>query len=128
MIYADTDFFLALMKESDWLQTSAKRLLQVHKDKLWTSPVTLIELLLVSAEFSIDPERLMADALELTHIQGGEVKPILITAHYIKSKGVGVFDSLHAAFVAPTARSSVPTKSLIASRLIGFRLNRHERQ
>ena len=88
MIYADTAFFLALLKDSDWPQTSAKRLLQVHKDQIWTSPVTLIELLLVSAQFHIDPERLIADVLELTQIQGGEVKPILIAAHYIKSKGV----------------------------------------
>ncbi len=98
MIYADTDFFLALLNESDWLQTSAKRLLQIHKNKIWTSPITLIELLLVSAQYNIDPERLIADVLELAQIQGGEVTPILIAAHYIKNKGVGVFDSLHAAF------------------------------
>jgi predicted nucleic acid-binding protein len=98
MIYADTDFFLALLKDSDWLKTSAKRLLHIHKNEIRTSPVTLIELLLVSAQFYIDPERLIADALELAQIQGGEVTPILIAAHYIKNKGVGVFDSLHAAF------------------------------
>ena len=98
MIYADTDFFLALLKDSDWLKTSAKRLLQVHKNEIWSSPVTLIELLLVSVQFDIDPERLIAGVLELAQIQGGEVKPILIASHYIKNSGVGVFDSLHAAF------------------------------
>ncbi len=53
---------------------------------------------LVSVQFDIDPERLIADVLELAQIQGGEVKLILIAAHYIKNSGVGVFDSLHAAF------------------------------
>ena len=98
MIYADTDFFLALLKESDSLQKSVQRLLQIHRDEIWTSPVTLIELLLVSAQFNVDPERLIADVLELAQIHGGDVQQSLIAAHYIKSKGIGVFDSLHAAY------------------------------
>lgn len=55
MIYADTDFFLALLKENDWLQTSAKKLLAKHKGSIWTSPVTLIELMLLAVKCDLDP-------------------------------------------------------------------------
>ena len=98
MTYADTDFFLALMKESDWLKDSAKRLIEEHKGKLWTSPATLIELLLVAAEFDLDPERLLVDVLELVELKGGDPSVYLKAAYLIKSHGSRVFDSLHAAF------------------------------
>ena len=54
MVYADTDFFLALMKESDWLQEAAKRILEEYSDEIWTSPVTLIELLLLAVTEQIE--------------------------------------------------------------------------
>ena len=63
MIYADTDFFLALLKDSDWLKQGAQHLAEQYKGKIWTSPPTLIELLLLAAEYHLDPERLLIDAL-----------------------------------------------------------------
>jgi hypothetical protein len=38
LIYADTDFFLALLKESDWLKGSAERLLQQYSRRICISP------------------------------------------------------------------------------------------
>ncbi len=52
MIYADTDFFLALLKPKDWLKQGAERLLVEHKGELVTSPVTLTELLLLGVRRS----------------------------------------------------------------------------
>jgi len=36
MIYADTDFFLALLKEADWLQRRAKRVYEKYKGQITT--------------------------------------------------------------------------------------------
>jgi len=97
MIYADTDFFLALLKDKDWLQKTAMKLLHDWRGKIWTSPATLIELLLLSSEFHLDPERLLIDALEISELRGGDPNVFLVAAHYIKEKGTTVFDSVHAA-------------------------------
>lgn len=98
MTYADTDFFLALMKEMDWLKGSAQRILDAHRGTIWTSPATLIELLLVAAEFNLDPERLLIDVLEIVTIKGGDASVYLQAASLIKAHGSTVFDSVHAAF------------------------------
>ncbi len=98
MIYADTDFFLALLKESDWLKSNAKKLLIENRGKIWTSPTTLIELLLLCKEYSLDPERVLVDALQIAEIKGGDSQTYLLAAHLIKEEGSNVFDSLHAAF------------------------------
>lgn len=98
MIYADTDFFLALLKPKDWLQRAAQGVLQENKGHIRTSPATLIELLLLASEFRLDPERLLLNTLEIAELRDGDPRVFLLAAHYMKEKGVGVFDSLHAAF------------------------------
>ena len=70
MTYANTDFFVALMKKTDWLHDNARVLLKRHRGTIWTSSVTLIELMLVAHEFNLDPERLLIDVLEIAEIRG----------------------------------------------------------
>lgn len=101
MIYADTDFFLALMKGPDWLKENARQLLEEHRGDLWTSHVALIDLLLLAAKFKLDPERLLVDVLELVKIDGADSSIYLQAAHLMKQYGSGVFDSLHAAHCGP---------------------------
>ena len=97
MIYADTDFFMALMKKSDWLKESAERLLAKYKDQIWTSPVTMIEVLLIVGDLHIDPERAIMDVLNIAQLRGADYRVYLQAARYMKYKNVNVFDSLHAA-------------------------------
>ena len=104
MIYADADFFLALLKKSDWLKKPAKRLLDRYRGSIWTSPATLIELLLVAAEYQLDPEQLLVDVLQLAELRGGDVGVFLRAAGYVKEQGVNVFDSLHAAWCGPGSK------------------------
>ena len=98
MIYADTDFFLAMLKGSDWLKRGAKRLLRKHRGQLWTSEVTLTELLLLAKEFSLDPRRLLVDAMAIARVDDRIGRLYLTAANVIKQQGVGVFDALHAAY------------------------------
>ena len=97
MVYADSDFFLALLKGSDWLKKKAERLLSQYKGEIWTSGATVTELLLVAEEFNLDPEKLVVDVAEIAEVQGG-AEVFLIGANYMKEEGATVFDSLHAAF------------------------------
>ena len=98
MIYADTDFFMALIKESDWLKPSAQRLLKEYKGKIWTSPATLAELLLMAVKMNLDPEKMMMDTLNYAQLRGGPPDVYMVAAVYIKDKKMGAFDALHAAF------------------------------
>ena len=100
MIYADTDFFIALMKDSDWLQASARRLLKKYRGRLWISPAVLTELLLLAGRYGLDPEMLILDTLELAQLEGADPNVYLLAANYVRDDQVGVFDALHAAFCA----------------------------
>ncbi len=97
MPYADTDFFVALLKDNDRLAASAKRLCAVYKNNIHTSLATVLELLLLSKKFGISPEKLMGSILEIAKVPGYESTTILYAAHLIEEEGVGVFDSFHAA-------------------------------
>ncbi|MBT8240341.1 MAG: PIN domain-containing protein [Acidimicrobiia bacterium] len=97
MTYADTDFFLALMKKSDWLKSAAERLLVEHERQLWTSPATLIELPWLAKRRDLDAMRLLTSVLRLVELRGSGPAP-LQAAEYSKSKDVEALDALHAAF------------------------------
>ncbi len=58
----------------------------------------MIELLLLAAEFSMDPQRLLVDVLALAELRGGEAEVYLTAASYMTVEGSNVFDSIHAAF------------------------------
>jgi predicted nucleic acid-binding protein len=86
VIYADTDFFVALVKKSDWLKASAERLLRKHTGQIWTSPPTLIELLLLSAELDLDPETVIADVLKIALARILQLPRCLCAEHFVWSR------------------------------------------
>jgi predicted nucleic acid-binding protein len=99
LVYADTDFFLALAKERDWLHAKALRAYHQHKGGLVTSVATVAELLLVAPRFSLDPERLLSNVFDMvTAVIGIDLNTALVAAHYMKERGLGAMDALHAAY------------------------------
>lgn len=98
MSYADTDFFLALLKPNDWLKAKAQELLAEHRETLWTGPATLIELMLVGKRVGLDVERVIFDTLQIAELRFSEAKRFLVAAHYVEHDDVTVFDAVHAAF------------------------------
>ena len=98
MSYADTDFFLALLKPRDWLKKGAEQLLAEHRDTLWTGPATLIELMLVGKRVGLDVERLVFDAMQIAECRFSNPGHFLVAAHYVEHDDVNVFDAVHAAF------------------------------
>ena len=98
MTYADTDFFLALIKEKDWLKSKAEKLFEQYKGRLWTSMVTITEMMLLAERLELDPERIVVNVSQLTEVRGVDIRVLLLAAHFMKDYGLRTFDSLHAAF------------------------------
>jgi len=93
MIYADTDFFLALLKPKDWLKDKAKAILDKYEGQITTSEVTFIELMLLAKRYGLDPVKITTSVMAICNIDD---EKLLKAAIYIRDYGVGVFDAFHA--------------------------------
>jgi len=60
-MYVETDFLLALIKDDDWLGEAAESVYRERREELWTSGLTLIELLLVAYREGRDAERVVTN-------------------------------------------------------------------
>jgi hypothetical protein len=93
-MYAETDFLLALIKDEDWLGETAETVYREHRDELWTSQFTLIELLLVAYREGRDTERVITNAARLLEVRG-DVDTVVAAATYVEDHGFTPFDALH---------------------------------
>ncbi|HLC67237.1 MAG TPA: PIN domain-containing protein [Candidatus Nanoarchaeia archaeon] len=97
-VYADTDFFLALLKNDDWLKSAASKIYQKYKGNICTSSATFLELFLVAKRLGMDIKQIAVTALEFAELTNGDANSVLLAAHYIQEKNVNVFDAFHAAY------------------------------
>lgn len=93
MVYADTDFFLALLKPTDWLKEKATNLYLKYKGDIQTSLITFLEIMIIAKRFNLPPIQTTAALLKITEYDD----PIPLTAAKYIEDGVGVFDAFHAA-------------------------------
>jgi|SRR6056297_797016 len=93
-MYAETDFLLALIKDDDWLGDAAESVYRDHRNELWTSRFTLVELLLVAYREDRDAERVVANAAALVEVRG-DVDAVAAAATYVEDHGFTPFDALH---------------------------------
>ncbi|WP_440771269.1 PIN domain-containing protein [Natronorubrum sp. DTA28] len=93
-MYAETDFLLALIKDDDWLGDAAETVYRDRRDELWTSQLTLIELLLVAYREDRDTERVVTNAATLVEVRG-DVDTVVAAATYVEDHGFTPFDALH---------------------------------
>jgi len=93
-MYAETDFLLALIKDEDWLGDAAEAVYRDHRDELWTSQFTLIELLMVAYREERDTERIITNAAALLDVRG-DVDTVVAAATYVEDHGFTPFDALH---------------------------------
>ena len=96
MPYADSDFFLALLKEDDWLRKKAEKLLEKYRGSIWTSEWTIVEILLICKEFNLDPEKITVSIIEIADVDNKD--SLLAIAHIMKKYKMNVFDALHATY------------------------------
>ena len=99
-MYAETDFFLALLKEGDWLKRNAERIYEKHKDEIWTSTHTLMELILLAYRDGKDPLEMVEGASNLVEVREPKigVNGYLSACYVMKKYGVTPFDALHAIY------------------------------
>lgn len=98
VFYADSDFFLAIIKKADWLKPSASELLKKYKGKIWTSGYSVAEILLISEELSLDQERIVSSIYQIARVVALPENIAKRAAHYMRHKNLTTFDALHAAY------------------------------
>lgn len=98
-MYVETDFLLALAKESDWLQDEARAALEEH-DQLETSILAYAELLYLVEDYDIDRVRAVSNLLDLVPVRPrSHEQAILKAVQYQDQYQMTNFDSLHAGMV-----------------------------
>jgi predicted nucleic acid-binding protein len=97
MIYADTDFFIALVKDDDWLQERAATIAAENEGEIYTSRATLLELLLISDRFEFDRLEALSYALEIAEVSEDE-SVLFQAADYMEQYGLTAFDAYHVAY------------------------------
>ena len=103
-VYVETDFLLALAKDTDWLQESAEAAL--NKYEVETSAFSYLELVLARERYEFDYVPLVANLLELVPVQDEEEKQVVLKAVNYYEEGMTPFDAFHAA-TAETRRLDV---------------------
>ena len=91
--YADSDFFLALMKESDWLKQKAINIYKKHKDNIYISPFTIIELMIVCKREDIPIKETLFQISRISKLENFSWNYFFKTADYIEKKAT-IFDAL----------------------------------
>ncbi|MDG5820945.1 PIN domain-containing protein [Natronococcus sp. A-GB7] len=94
-VYVETDFLLALAKDSDWLQQSAEEALDEYDVE--TSAFSYLELLLARERYEFDYVPLVANLLELVPVRDEEERQIVLKAVNYYDEGMTPFDAFHAA-------------------------------
>ena len=103
-VYVETDFLLALAKDTDWLQQSAETALTEYEVE--TSAFSYLELVLARERYEFEYVPLVANLLELVPIRDEEVKQVVLKAVNYYDEGMTPFDAFHAA-TAETRRMDV---------------------
>ncbi|SFC08079.1 PIN domain-containing protein [Halobiforma haloterrestris] len=94
-VYVESDFLLALAKDSDWLQQSAEEALDEYDVE--TSAFSYLELLLARERYEFEYVPLVANLLELVPVRDEEERQIVLKAVNYYDEGMTAFDSFHAA-------------------------------
>jgi len=97
-MYVETDFLLALLKDSDWLQAEAKAALDEHEVE--TSILAYAELFHLLDDYDVDRVRAISNLVELVPVRPEEhSQTVLKAVKYQYEHGMTNFDSLHAGMV-----------------------------
>ncbi len=94
-VYVETDFLLALAKDSDRLQQPAENALVEYDVE--TSAFSYLELLLARERYEFDYVPLVANLLELVPVRDDEERQIVLKAVNYYDEGMTAFDAFHAA-------------------------------
>ena len=91
--YADTDFFLALMKNSDWLKEKAKQVYEKNKGSLFISPFTIAEIMIICKRENISIRETLMQISRIAKLENFSWDIFLKSCGFLE-KGATIFDSL----------------------------------
>ena len=94
-VYVETDFLLALAKDSDWLQGRAEDALAEYD--LETSAFSYLELLLARERYEFEYVTLVTNLLELIPVRDEQERQIVLKAVNYYGEGMTPLDAFHAA-------------------------------
>jgi len=94
-VYVETDFLLALIKDSDWLQDRAEQALDEHE--VVTSSYAYLELLLIRERHEFEYVKLFSNMLDIVPVETDTEHQIVLKAVQYFEGGMTAFDSFHAA-------------------------------
>lgn len=97
-MYADLDFFLALLKKEDWLKEKAEEIYRKHHREIWTSTITLQEIMLYASRERLNLSEFIERMLSLTEIReiNITVEMCLAVTDLISRFNMTPFDAFHA--------------------------------
>jgi predicted nucleic acid-binding protein len=97
MVYVETDFLIALAKDSDWLKENAESVLRDKETEVSTSILAYAEFLLLAEKYGIDKVRAVSNLLEMVRVvPENHSQAVLKAAKYQEEHGMTTFDALHA--------------------------------
>jgi len=105
--YVETDFLLALAKDSDWLKDRAEEVVEDHD--VVTSAYSYLEVLLISERHEFDYIKLFSNMLEIVPVETDEERQIVLKAVKYFEEGMTAFDSFHAATAETRGRPVLST-------------------
>ena len=103
-MYADTDFWVALLKDDDWLAERALERLDEYRDDLEVSLATFLELFLIEERYAFDREQAAVSIFELASTDVDE--DVVFQASAYIDEGLNTFDAFHAALAGDAILSS----------------------
>lgn len=103
-MYADTDFWIALLKGDDWLTERAEELYDEHENELEVSLALFVELFLIEEQFSFDRELAAISIFEMADTEVRE--DVVFQASEYIDDGLNVLDAFHAALADDAILSS----------------------
>lgn len=112
--YADSDFFLALLKDSDWLKEKAKKVYEKNKNEIYVAPFTIVELMIVCIREGIPLKETLYHMSRIAGTTFVKWSFYFRTADFIE-KGAGLFDSLLMAFAEESALNFNEESLIISS-------------
>ncbi|MEK6898704.1 MAG: PIN domain-containing protein [Nanoarchaeota archaeon] len=95
--YADSDFFLALLKDSDWLKSNAKKIYEENKGEIYVTPFTIAELMIVCIREGIPLRETIFQISRIASLDFVKWDLFFRAIEYIE-QGATVFDALLMAF------------------------------
>ena len=95
--YADSDFFLGLMKDSDWLKEKAKKVYNQNKNEIYVSPFTIAEIMIVCKREEIPIKEALIQISRISKLENISWNVFFTACDYIE-KGATIFDALVMSF------------------------------